>query len=167
MLTVAFRVILQGLANLCPSDALRSTLYRWYGVQVGEDVFIGANVSIDRQRPEWIEIGDRAAIGMNTIITAHQDIPTHTGLRRLYPSQCYRTHIEHDVWIMPGVIVVPGVTIGHHAVIATGVVVHKDVPPYSVVVGPGCRVAKELDPSDVDEPVASLDPIVPAPGQAL
>jgi acetyltransferase-like isoleucine patch superfamily enzyme len=156
---VVFRVVLRALANVCPSDSLRASIYRLYGVKIGEDVFIGADVSIDRRRPECIEIGDRAAIGMNCIITAHQDIPTRTGLRRLYPSECYRTVIEHDVWIMPGVIVVPGVTIGHHAVIATGAVVHKDVEPYAVVVGPGFRVAKHLTPSDVDEPVAVLEPI--------
>ena len=50
--------------------------------------------------------------------------------------------------IMPGVIVTPGVTIGHHSVIATGAVVHKDVPPYSLVVGGGFRIAKTLSPAD-------------------
>ena len=136
----------QKAANLCPSDSLRTSLYRRSGVTLGEDVFIGEDVLFDKLNPGLITIGDRSAIGARCIITAHQTIPTGTDLRRLYPDKAMPTVIEHDVWLMPGVIVVPGVTIGHHSVIATGAVVHKDVPPYSVVVGGGHRIVKSLEP---------------------
>jgi len=59
---------------------------------------------------------------------------------------------------MPGVIITPGVTVGHHSVLATGAVIHKDVPPYSLVVGGGFRVAKQLDPDSLAEIRAGLDP---------
>ena len=52
--------------------------------------------------------------------------------------------IENDVWIMPAVIVAPGVVIGHHSVIATGSVIHKNVPPYSFVTGFGFQINKSL-----------------------
>ena len=39
----------------------------------------------------------------------------------------------------------PGVRIGHHSVIATGAVVHDDVPPYSLVVGGGYRIARSIE----------------------
>jgi acetyltransferase-like isoleucine patch superfamily enzyme len=151
------RGIIQLLANVCPSDSLRSSLYRIYGINIGDDVFIGAECMFDRLHPESIEIGDRTAIGFRTMITAHQNIPTGTVLRRLYPNAVFPTVIENDVWIMPGVIIVPGVRVGHHSVIATGVVVHKDVPPYSVVVGPGFRIAKELPPSELGEEAAPAE----------
>lgn len=147
ILTMVRRVALEKLANVCPSDSLRASIYRRFGVKVGRDVFIGEGVLFDKLCPELIEIGDRTAIGARTIITAHQVIPTPTSLRRLYPEKEMLTVIEHDVWIMPAVIIAPGVRIGHHSVIATGAVVHKSVPPYSVVVGAGCRVAKSLDPA--------------------
>jgi acetyltransferase-like isoleucine patch superfamily enzyme len=143
---IAVALILKA-ANFVPFDSLRTEFYRAAGVRIGRDVFIGEDVLVDKLHPEAISIGDRTAIGARTIITAHQVIPTGTSLRRLYPETVFRTRIEHDVWIMPGVIVVPGVTIGHHSVIATGAVIHKDVPPYSVVVGGGYRVAKQLDPA--------------------
>jgi acetyltransferase-like isoleucine patch superfamily enzyme len=130
-------------------DNVRSRLYRASGVKIGSGVFIGEGVLFDKLHPEYIEIGDRAAIGARTIITAHQVIPTQSSLRALYPEEYKRTVVEHDVWIMPGVIVTPGVTIGHHSVIATGAIVHKSVPPYSLVVGAGFRIAKELDPKDL------------------
>ncbi len=147
MLSLIFRTILQRIANFVPVDAWRTDLYRRSGLIIGSDVFIGEGVLFDKLHPEYIEIGDRTAIGARTIITAHQIIPTSTSLRALYPEKYLRTVIEHDVWIMPGVIITPGVRIGHHSVLATGAVIHKDVEPYSLVVGSGFRVAKQLDPA--------------------
>lgn len=145
------RILLQKLANVMPFDGLRSDLYRRSGLRIGKGVFIGEGVLFDKLHPEYIVIGDRAAIGARTIITAHQIIPTATDLRRLYPEEYRLTTVEHDVWIMPGVIITPGVTVGHHSVLATGAVIHKDIPPYSLVVGGGFRIAKQLDPSTLDE----------------
>lgn len=140
------RIIIQRFANFMPIDSLRTDMYRASGVRIGKGVFIGEGVLFDKLHPEYIEIGDRTAIGARTIITAHQVIPTATDLRMLYPEEYKRTVVEHDVWIMPGVIITPGVTIGHHSVLATGAVIHKNVPPYSLVVGGGFRIAKQLDP---------------------
>jgi len=145
------RILIQRAANFMPFDGPRSAMYRASGVKIGQGVFVGEGVLFDKLHPEYIEIGDRTAIGARTIITAHQIIPTETDLRALYPETYKRTVVEHDVWIMPGVIITPGVTIGHHSVLATGAVIHKDVPPYSLVVGGGFRVAKTLDPATFEE----------------
>jgi len=51
--------------------------------------------------------------------------------------------VEDEVWIGANCVVVAGVTIGKHSVIAAGSVVTKDVPPYSVVVGNPGRVIKQ------------------------
>lgn len=45
------------------------------------------------------------------------------------------TVVGHDVWFGYGVMVMPGVRIGHGAVIASGSVVVDDVPDYGVVGG--------------------------------
>lgn len=150
------RILLQKIANMTPSDDLRTSLYRRSGLRIGRDVFVGEGVLFDKLHPEYIEIGDRTAIGARTIITAHQIIPTPTSLRTLYPETYKRTVVEHDVWIMPGVIITPGVTIGHHSVLATGAVIHKDVAPYSLVVGGGFRVAKQFEPAEFEAVRASV-----------
>jgi acetyltransferase-like isoleucine patch superfamily enzyme len=151
MVRTIARILIQKVANMVPFDGLRSDLYRASGVRIGKGVFVGEGVLFDKLHPEYIEIGDRTAIGARAIITAHQIIPTETDLRALYPEEYKRTVVEHDVWIMPGVIITPGVTIGHHSVLATGAVIHKSVPPYSLVVGGGFRVAKQLDPASFEE----------------
>jgi phosphonate metabolism protein (transferase hexapeptide repeat family) len=49
--------------------------------------------------------------------------------------QARRTVIGPDTWIGHGAIVKPEVTIGAGAVVASGAVVTKDVPPYMIVAG--------------------------------
>jgi len=50
--------------------------------------------------------------------------------------------IEDEVWIGANVVIVAGVTVGKHSVIAAGSVVTKDVPPFSIVVGNPAKVLK-------------------------
>ena len=145
--------LLHRAANWIPGTELRSKVYRASGLNLGKDVFIGEEVLFDRLFPQNIFIGDRSAIGARCIITAHQTVATGMDMGQLYPDKEFRTVIEHDTWLMPGVTITPGVTIGHHSILATGVVVHKDVPPYSVVVGPGFRIAKSLTPDDFPDGV--------------
>ena len=53
-----------------------------------------------------------------------------------------RPRLEQHVFVGPNVVIIGGVTIGHHAVIGAGAVVSQDVPPYGVVVGNPARVIK-------------------------
>lgn len=52
------------------------------------------------------------------------------------------TVVGNDVWFGYGSTIMPGVTIGHGAIIAAKSVVTKDVPPYAVVAGNPARVVK-------------------------
>jgi virginiamycin A acetyltransferase len=52
------------------------------------------------------------------------------------------TVVGHDVWIGYQALVLPGVKIGHGAVVAAASVVASDVPPYAVVAGNPARVVK-------------------------
>jgi acetyltransferase-like isoleucine patch superfamily enzyme len=51
-------------------------------------------------------------------------------------------HVGSDVWTGYGSYILAGVTIGDGAVVATGAVVTKDVPPYAIVGGIPARVIK-------------------------
>ena len=52
--------------------------------------------------------------------------------------------IEDDIWIGANAVVLPGVTIGQHSVVAAGAVVTKDVPPHSLVAGVPAKVIKQI-----------------------
>ena len=109
-------------------------------------------------------IGDRTKIGLsNTIIgpvTIGNDIRlaqniTLSGLNHNYTDVNMPIHvqgvstapivIEDETWIGANVVVLAGVTIGKHCIVAAGSVVTKDVPSYSVAVGNPARVLKKYN----------------------
>ena len=110
-------------------------------------------------------IGDRTKIGLsNTIIgpvTIGNDIRlaqniTLSGLNHNYEDVSMPIHvqgvstapivIEDETWIGANVVVVAGVTIGRHSIVAAGSIVTKDIPPFSVAAGNPARVLKKYNP---------------------
>ncbi|PWS37943.1 acetyltransferase [Falsiroseomonas bella] len=60
-----------------------------------------------------------------------------------YPfPQARDTVVGHDVWIGMEALVMPGLRIGHGAVVAAHAVVTQDVPDYAVVAGNPARVVR-------------------------
>lgn len=76
-------------------------------------------------------------------------------LKEKYPTKGDTT-IGNDVWIGYEAVIMPGVTIGDGAVVATKAVVTKDVPPYSIVAGNPAQVVKMRFQ---DETIAKLQQI--------
>jgi len=56
--------------------------------------------------------------------------------------------IGDDVWICARVVILPGVTIGSHSIVAAGAVVTRDVPPYVIAAGVPARVVAWRKPDD-------------------
>ena len=56
-----------------------------------------------------------------------------------------RTVVADDVWIGGNSVIIQGLKIGTHSIIASGSVVTRDVPPYSVVAGNPARVIKQYN----------------------
>lgn len=52
--------------------------------------------------------------------------------------------IEDDTWIGANAVILPGVTIGRHSVIAAGAVVTKDIPPHSLAAGIPAKIIKQI-----------------------
>lgn len=60
------------------------------------------------------------------------------------------TLIGNDVWVGYGATIMPGVTIGDGAIIATASVVTKDVPPYAIVGGnPAALIRYRFDDATI------------------
>ncbi|MFT2016901.1 CatB-related O-acetyltransferase [Streptomyces sp. 796.1] len=60
------------------------------------------------------------------------------------------TVVGHDVWFGHGATVMPGVRIGHGAIVAAGAVVTADVPDYGIVGGNPARLIRtRYDAADV------------------
>ena len=52
--------------------------------------------------------------------------------------------IGDDIWIGANAVILPGVNIGNHSVIAAGAIVTKDVPPHSLVAGVPAKIIKQI-----------------------
>ena len=50
----------------------------------------------------------------------------------------------HGAWIGAGAVVLPGVTIGEHAVVGAGAIVTKDVPAGVIVAGNPARIVRSI-----------------------
>jgi acetyltransferase-like isoleucine patch superfamily enzyme len=143
-LKFVFRFFLDKVAFFCFVKSWRTSIHRLRGVNIGKGVYIGHEVMFDRVFTDHIYIGDNTSVGDRAIITAHANIPSTTRLKRIYPRKISKTVIGKGVWIMPNVTIIPGVNIGDEAVIATGSVVTKDVPPRCLYGGVPAKLLKDL-----------------------
>lgn len=53
--------------------------------------------------------------------------------------------IEDESWIGANTVILPGVTIGRHSIVAAGSVVTKDIPKYTLVAGNPAKVLKQYN----------------------
>lgn len=110
-------------------------------ISIGERFFANFNLTILDEAP--VTIGDDAFIGPNvSIYTACH--PIEAEKRRSRQEWAEAVTIGNDVWIGGGVTIVPGVTIGDRVVIGAGSVVTKDIPSDCVAAGNPARIIKKL-----------------------
>ena len=67
-----------------------------------------------------------------------------------------RATIGHDTWIGHGAQIKPEVSVGNGAVIASGAIVTKDVPPYAIVAGVPARIIRFRQPPEIAERLERL-----------
>lgn len=122
------------LVFVAPGEAsLRIYLHRLRGVQIGTDCRIGMATLIETSFPEWVSIGSHVTIGMRTTIIAHVvGLPPRQHERR---EKYTSIRLEDDVFVGPGAIILPNVTIGRGAVVMAGSVVTRSIPPLTMVQG--------------------------------
>lgn len=108
-------------------------------------------------------IGDHTRIGLHNTIIGPVTIGSHvnlaqgitvTALNHNFEASDKRIDeqgvsttpvtIEDDIWIGANAVILPGVTIGNHSVVAAGAVVTKNVPPHSLVAGVPAKIIKQI-----------------------
>jgi acetyltransferase-like isoleucine patch superfamily enzyme len=108
-------------------------------------------------------IGDHTRVGLHNTIIGPVTIGSHvnlaqgitvTALNHNFEESSKRIDeqgvttkpviIGNDIWIGANAVLLPGVTIGDHSVVAAGAVVTKDVPPHSLVAGVPAKIIKKI-----------------------
>lgn len=111
-------------------------------VHIGADVFINQGVTIHSDLE--ITIGDNVLIGdlVGIYDTSFHAVDEGAEVVRA------PVVIGRNVWLARAALVLPGVTIGAHTVVAAGAVVTSDLPPRSLAAGVPARVVRPLNASD-------------------
>ena len=139
-------MILKSLLGYTADDEfiINQPFYCDYGkqIRIGRRFFANFNLTILDEA--LVTIGDDCFIGPNvSIYTAcHSTDPVERNTRNEWARP---VSIGHNVWIGGSVTILPGVTIGNNVTIGAGSVVTKDIPDNVVAVGNPCRVIKQLD----------------------
>ncbi|WP_429049181.1 acyltransferase [Aeromonas veronii] len=94
---------------------IKSGVYIWDGVTIEDDVFIGPCVAFTNDRHPRSKI---------------------------YPDEFSKMLIKNGASIGANATLLPGITIGRHAMVGAGAVVTKDVPDYAVVVGNPAKIIR-------------------------
>jgi len=111
----------------------------------GRHIFVGERVFVNQDcmftDMGGIYLADDVLIGpkVSLITVNHLEDPRYR--RQVQPKPI---HVEQGAWIGAGAIVLPGITIGAHAIVGAGSVVTKDVSPDMVVVGNPARVVRKI-----------------------
>ncbi|MCG8520092.1 MAG: CatB-related O-acetyltransferase [Pseudomonadales bacterium] len=121
----------------------------------------GDEYSLKSWKPLWpidqLHIGDYVCIGAEAVILMGGNHTHRTDWFSLYPfseSICESyvgkgdTVIGDGVWIGMRAMIMPGITIGEGAVIASGAIVTKDVEPYVIVAGNPAAPVRSRFPKD-------------------
>ena len=112
------------------------------------DVIIGSHTRVGLHNTIIgpVRIGDHVNLPQGITVSAlnhNFDDPTRTISEQGISTK--QVTIENDVWIGANAVVLQGVTIGEHCVVAAGSIVTKDVPPQTVVGGNPARILKHYD----------------------
>jgi len=112
-------------------------------VYIGERTRIGLSCTVIGP----VTIGNDTMLAQNVVISglnhSYEDITKPISRQKQTTSMIT---IQDEVWIGANAVILAGVCIGKHSVIAAGSIVTKDVPPYTVAGGNPARVLKSFNP---------------------
>lgn len=137
---------------------IRRTLVKGYLKQCGKQprVKSGADISPNATLGDYSELGTRCLIQSNVHIGSNvlmgPDVKIYSRNHKFerldvpireQGKNYYKTIIGDDVWIGANAIILAGVHVGSHSIIAAGAVVAKDVEEFTIVGGVPARSIKK------------------------
>lgn len=111
-------------------------------IVTGMNAFIGQGCVISGHG--GVEIGENTLIGNLSSITAANHIFEDISIPLRFQGETRRgIKIGANVWIGSQVSILDGVTIGDNAVISSGSVVARDIPPWAIAAGVPVRIIRD------------------------
>ena len=152
-----YNIIVKGI----PFHFVRTTYLQLCGMKIGRKATLLRGVTV--VRPERITIGEQTIVGMQCFLGGEAGLTIgktvnissfvvmlggrHDVNDPTFASIPEPIVIEDYAWIATRATIMGGVHIGRGAVVATGAVVTKDIPPYTIVGGVPAKKIGERDPN--------------------
>ena len=143
---------------------LRLMCLKLAGADVGRNVVIGKNCEV--RNPEGLKIRAKVSMGNRILLDARKGLEIQESAVIATEAIIWTLHhdyndvnfkavgapvaIGHHSWVCSRAIILPGVNIGEYAVVASGAVVIKDVPPYAIVGGIPAKVIGHREEKSYD-----------------
>jgi len=117
--------------------------------QIGNNVSVGTYTDIQGH----CQIGNYVRFHSNVFVTQHSIIDDYVWI---FPHVVFTDdpippsnyglsiHIHSYASVAAGSLLLPGIELGEHCLIAAGAVVTKDVPPYKLAIGNPARIEKDV-----------------------
>ena len=132
------RIILHIASNSCLINyKVRRFLYRFVGVDVGKNVFIGTNCYFDELNLSGIHLGDNCFVTRGGVLLTHFLNPVNGNF------ELGDVFIGKGCFLGMNSTIVKPIFIGEKSIIGAGSVVTKDIPANVIAAGNPCKVIKE------------------------
>lgn len=141
------RTVLYRLRTLWLRAKMQWRLYplRRGGAKIGQRVWVGSRVTIERPFARYLEIGDNVNIGDQTHIVLHDASVQLANPGHNLPVRFAKVTIGAGAVIGHRATILCGVRIGEGALVGACSLVTKDVPPCTVVMGVPAKVVMTVD----------------------
>jgi len=136
---IGARTRVWAFAHILPDARIGEDCNICDGVFVENEVVVGDRVTVKCGVQLWdgVTLENDVFVGPNATFT-NDPLPRS----RVRPSSYGRTIVREGASIGANATILPGLTIGPHAVVGAGSVVTRDVPAYAVVVGNPARIKR-------------------------
>ena len=158
-----YELILNDIIPIILSRHVRRFMYtKLFKAKIGKDVYMYSNLEL--RSPQTLFIEGKNSIGKHVMLDARKGLRIEEGC--VIASHVLIWTLHHDYnsddfhvvgapvtlgaysWICSRSIILPGVTVGQGAVVASGAVVTKDVPPYAIVGGVPAKIIGHREDKD-------------------
>lgn len=110
----------------------RAYLVKVWKMDVHPYSLVSLKATLDKTYPQGVHIGEGSAVNFGAVILTH-DMAT---------SRHLHTRVGRFCGIGARSILMPGITVGDHSIVAAGAIVTKDVPPNTIVAGNPAKVIR-------------------------